>query len=758
MDCEQFAEPDEQKFGATVSDEESASTVSGIESSDEGRSGGQSNAPKVGKLRYLIFPWGNSMGCFHDVFKARSDQWEEFSYEEADVDKPRTWDAHFVWKIRRQGLTGYKHTEGPPPKSFGRGEGKQLQVLNYMPHFKDIMSKTGLVNVAKKYAQVRKVEWPNFLPISYCLSPFWVQEMNEEGQHPLKSTQIEDFIVSHRQCASGNGKHMSKHCEKNMWLIKPASGNRGIGIEVFTKISEVKAFLRESERWKLHWIIQKYIEKPLLLNKKKFDIRCWFLIKSPNDGSDGLEGYYYEDWYVRLSSEAFSTNTNDRYVHLTNYAVQKKHPNFSQQQDGNTWSQYQFKEYLKRHCPAIAFESIQEDIEHVLRTTAQMVYTCHARTRGKSVSPPSLDTKRASFELLGYDFMVDDFGKVWMLEANGNPALSYQSDMHETLVKNMIGEMIDITCSGIPGFKTRTGKDQKTQFKKIFDSKIDLDEFSTIPDELIRPIDTAKQKRPLPPLVPAHRFAESTPRQRFPRASSVFPQKSGESKSPDGKSKPKPHRRELQLPKRKPLYKPKNKYVSVLDRAKRASEAMCTERLAELKKDINDLKDIEQRGFTIPSLISPLFVPPTRKLTNRCGKRKASLGGRKLGFSLDLAQNRPGVSSYQVQRQRQPFLQFFETSPIRGFQHQKKAPSPSADNKWFQSYRAKRLLASPRPWSGPCVSTSPPKPHGNTIELDEAFEIPYRVILNGRGMEKSITITDVNPLVGSFRTSHFPKQ
>ena len=105
--------------------------------------------------------------------------------------------------------------------------------------------------------------------------------------------------------------------------------------------------------------------------------------------------------------------------------------------------------------------------------------------------------------------MIDDFGKVWMIEVNGNPALSYQSDMHETLVKNMIGEMIDITCCGIPGLNPTTGNDQKKQFKKIFDSKIDLDEFSTIPEELIRPVDTAKQKRPLPPLVPAHRFAES---------------------------------------------------------------------------------------------------------------------------------------------------------------------------------------------------------------------------------------------------------
>ena len=33
------------------------------------------------KLKYLIFPWGNSTKVFHDVLEKRPDQWEELNYE-----------------------------------------------------------------------------------------------------------------------------------------------------------------------------------------------------------------------------------------------------------------------------------------------------------------------------------------------------------------------------------------------------------------------------------------------------------------------------------------------------------------------------------------------------------------------------------------------------------------------------------------------------------------------------------------------------
>ena len=49
-------------------------------------------------------------------------------------------------------------------------------------------------------------------------------------------------------------------------------------------------------------IIQKYIDYPLLINKRKFDFRVFALITSINSH---IKGYFYEDGYIRTSSREF---------------------------------------------------------------------------------------------------------------------------------------------------------------------------------------------------------------------------------------------------------------------------------------------------------------------------------------------------------------------------------------------------------------------------------------------------------------------
>jgi hypothetical protein len=82
-------------------------------------------------------------------------------------------------------------------------------------------------------------------------------------------------------------------------------------------------------------VIQKYIEKPLLYNERKFDIRVWALLDQE------MTLFYFKEWYIRLSSEKFSLNDKDlenQFVHLTNNAIQKYGNNYGKHESGNILS------------------------------------------------------------------------------------------------------------------------------------------------------------------------------------------------------------------------------------------------------------------------------------------------------------------------------------------------------------------------------------------------------------------------------------
>lgn len=66
------------------------------------------------------------------------------------------------------------------------------------------------------------------------------------------------------------------------------------------------------------FIIQKYIERPFLVNQRKFDIRVWVCL------TQDLDVYFFKEGYLRTSSQPYSltqASLEDDYVHLTNNAI-----------------------------------------------------------------------------------------------------------------------------------------------------------------------------------------------------------------------------------------------------------------------------------------------------------------------------------------------------------------------------------------------------------------------------------------------------
>ena len=163
------------------------------------------------------------------------------------------------------------------------------------------------------------------------------------------------------------------------------------------------------------FIVQKYIVNPALYKGRKFDIRCYGMLTLVNGK---LMGYVYDDGYLRTSSVPFNTvNLDNKLLHLTNDAVQNKSEEYGKFECGNKLSFSDYQQYLQETSDfkGINFrDDIFSQIKVIMNDTFKAV---------KHVIAPSRDKNLLSFEIFGFDFMLDDQMKVNLIEVNTNPCL-----------------------------------------------------------------------------------------------------------------------------------------------------------------------------------------------------------------------------------------------------------------------------------------------------------------------------------------------
>eukprot|EP00826_Nyctotherus_ovalis_P048659 TRINITY_DN5755_c0_g1_i3.p2 TRINITY_DN5755_c0_g1~~TRINITY_DN5755_c0_g1_i3.p2 ORF type:complete len:120 (-),score=26.45 TRINITY_DN5755_c0_g1_i3:205-564(-) len=105
-------------------------------------------------------------------------------------------------------------------------------------------------------------------------------------------------------------------------------------------------------------IRDRYIEKPLLINKRKFDIRMYGMLTSINGV---IKGYFYEEGYIRTSCKEYTLkNLAQKAIHLTNDAVQKKDENYGKYENGNKLSFTDFQKYLDANYPALHIDFFRD--------------------------------------------------------------------------------------------------------------------------------------------------------------------------------------------------------------------------------------------------------------------------------------------------------------------------------------------------------------------------------------------------------------
>jgi tubulin polyglutamylase TTLL1 len=92
------------------------------------------------------------------------------------------------------------------------------------------------------------------------------------------------------------------------------------------------------------YVISRYIDNPLLIGGKKFDLRIYVLVTSYRP----IKAYLYDQGFGRFCNELYTSDVaemDNMFVHLTNVAIQKYSEKYSDKHGGK-WSVKCIRFYL----------------------------------------------------------------------------------------------------------------------------------------------------------------------------------------------------------------------------------------------------------------------------------------------------------------------------------------------------------------------------------------------------------------------------
>ena len=175
------------------------------------------------------------------------------------------------------------------------------------------------------------------------------------------------------------------------------------------------------------YVVQEYVGNPYLIGGKKFDMRIYVAVLSYSP----LVVYLYRSGFARFSSVRFSGSVEDldnSFMHLTNVAVQKKAEGY-QASTGAKWGLNSLKRYLRTKHKAqtvdAAFGRIQDLILASLSAVSDVIAS-----------------DRCCFELYGYDVLLDDRLRPWLLEVNASPSMSAENGPDYALKYGLISDTL----------------------------------------------------------------------------------------------------------------------------------------------------------------------------------------------------------------------------------------------------------------------------------------------------------------------------
>ncbi|KAG5470284.1 hypothetical protein LSCM4_02979 [Leishmania orientalis] len=352
---------------------------------------------------------------------------------------------------------------------MGSGDDGEARVVDFVENTRSITLKSSMVTSLLKYHDYNWETLGNYLPMSFKLMP--CQSSYDERRQ---------LLATAKSCV----RLPHEADEPRLWIVKSSAGCHGDNIGIFRGdyrgILKLLRFV-DSQHDTHAWIAQQYVDRPLLYHRRKFDIRCWALLLRDAYEIYVHEELVMRTSSVPYNRETATSNTpSGRLAHITNHCVQETSKMYSFYEESNElWREHldgliRYKGMLRtakrrpEKYPPVCSLPPQEsnggrvsDPSGSSNNAGESPYPIHEWERGDSIAtrhPVGVNDKPSTitldshimpqihfiirdsllaarshvpdeptvppthtFQVFGYDFLIDEDLKVWLLEINGAP-------------------------------------------------------------------------------------------------------------------------------------------------------------------------------------------------------------------------------------------------------------------------------------------------------------------------------------------------
>ncbi|GET91636.1 tubulin-tyrosine ligase-like protein [Leishmania tarentolae] len=371
--------------------------------------------------------------------------------------------------VRRSTYASNPYTFPGLRMPMGSGDDGEVRVVDFVENTRSITLKSSMVTALLKYYNNSWDKLGDYLPMSFKLIP--CQPNRDERQKLLATVKV-GMRLPHEG---------DQPC---LWIVKSSAGCHGDNIEIFhgdhRGILKLLRFI-DSQHGNQPWIAQQYVDRPLLYHKRKFDIRCWALLLRDMYEIYVHEELVMRTSSVPYNRESATSKTPiGRLAHITNHCVQETSKTYSLYEEGNElWREHldgliRYKGAVRaaklkkeKYTPGFSPRPQEPKPDDVPSPTGhsndaqESPYPVREVNRGDSGTPKRLtsvhdepttitldshimpqihfiirDSLLAArphvpdepaippthtFQVFGYDFLIDENLKVWLLEINGAP-------------------------------------------------------------------------------------------------------------------------------------------------------------------------------------------------------------------------------------------------------------------------------------------------------------------------------------------------